>query len=314
MARDRYRASGFAGVTIRASSRVELREFRRRARPRGAGHDDAHAEDDQSHDDQGTTTQGTTTTGTTTTVTTTTGTTTSGHETTGHGTTTAHDDYHALGGGTAHGGTSTRQTEQRPDEHDRAHEGDDPHGVDECENAIAMVGAIGGGLADVTPDSGVRPSRPTTAAYTAQLEALDTWIARNVDRSRAADAMVSNHVGLWLLRERLRHHLSSVRSFRASTTAPRSGASRHRRPGAGPSAPAGAPPFSETSLSPAGGRRSRRRRCRRPQRRRGSLRRLASAPSAAPATAYIGSMVHNVTVLLERWGATVTRLPAELSQ
>jgi len=294
-------ASGFAGVTIDASSRVELREFADEHGHEEDGHDDAHAEDDHGHDDHG-------------------------HDDHGHDDH-GHDDHgHDDHGHDDHGHDDHAHSEEEPhtedehatdehatDEHDHAHEGDDPHVWTSVTNAIAMVGAIAEGLADVDADS-AETFETNAAAYTAQLEALDTWIAQNVDQVEAADRlMVSNHeaFGYFVSAYDITFVGAIIPSFDDNaeiSAADIDGLVQAIRTSGAPAV------FSETSLSPA------------------AAETIASeagvavlsgdeglygdslGPVGSPGDTYIGSMVHNVTVLLEAWGATVTPLPAELSQ
>ena len=274
-------ASGFAGVTIDASSRVELREFADEHGHEEDGHDDAHAEDDHGHDDHG-------------------------HDDHGH-------DDHAHSEEEPHTEDEHATDEHATDEHDHAHEGDDPHVWTSVTNAIAMVGAIAEGLADVDADS-AETFETNAAAYTAQLEALDTWIAQNVDQVEAADRlMVSNHeaFGYFVSAYDITFVGAIIPSFDDNaeiSAADIDGLVQAIRTSGAPAV------FSETSLSPA------------------AAETIASeagvavlsgdeglygdslGPVGSPGDTYIGSMVHNVTVLLEAWGATVTPLPAELSQ
>lgn len=275
-------ASGFAGTTIDASTGVALMEF-----ADDHGHDDhAHDEDDHdhdhghSHDDHG-------------------------HDDHGHDDH-SHDDH-------AHDDDHAHEDDDHADDHDHAHDGDDPHIWTSVGNAIAMVETIAAGLASVDAES-AEAFDANAQSYIAQLEALDAWIIDNIDQIDPSERLlVTNHeaFGYFVEAYGITYVGAVIPSFddnaEVSAADIDSLVSAIRSSGA-------TAVFSETTLSPA------------------AAETIADeagvdvfsgadglygdslGPVGSPGETYIGSMIHNVTVLVQAWGGSVTPVPAELSQ
>lgn len=267
-------ASGFAGRTIDASERVALMEF---AEPHV--HDEAHSDvaDDHSNDDRD-------------------------HDH-GHG----HEEETSA---TAEPAAAETTTE---DDHNHAHSGDDPHIWTSVTNAIAMVEAIAAGLGAVDPEN-AEVFNANASAYIAQLEALDAWIIEAMSTVDPADRLlVTNHeaFGYFVDAYDVTFVGAVIPSF--DDNAEVSAADIDALVAA--IRTTGAPAvFSETSLSPAAA---------------GTIAAEAGVAvfsgaeglygdslgvAGSSGQTYIGSMIHNVTVLVTAWGGSVPAVPAELSQ
>ncbi|UYN83017.1 MAG: zinc ABC transporter substrate-binding protein [Microcella sp.] len=271
-------ASGFSGTTIDASSGVALREFDDDHAHDDDDHADDHAHDDHSHDDH------------------------------------AHDDHsHDDHAHDDHADDHAHDDDDHSDEHDHAHEGDDPHIWTSVGNAIAMVEAIAAGLADVDAES-AEAFDANAQAYIAQLEALDAWIIENIEQIDPSERLlVTNHeaFGYFVDAYDVTYVGAVIPSF--DDNAEVSAADIDALVSAIRSSGATAV-FSETTLSPA------------------AAETIAAearvdvfsgsdglygdslGPVGSTGETYIGSMIHNVTVLVQAWGGSVTPVPAELSQ
>jgi ABC-type Zn uptake system ZnuABC Zn-binding protein ZnuA len=272
---DAIEASGFAGTTIDSSARVGLIEF-----ADDHGHDekhDEHGDDEHGHDDHG-------------------------HDDHGHDEHAHEGDDHA-DEGDDHG----------HDGHGHVHEGDDPHIWTSAANAAAMVEAIADGLAAVDADN-AEVYEANAAAYIAQLEQLDAWIIDSISAVDPADRLlVTNHeafsyfvnaydvtfVGAIIPSFDDNAEVSAADIDRLVASIRDSGATAV---------------FSETTLSPA------------------AAETIASeagvqvfsgndglygdslGPAGSPGETYIGSMIHNVTVLVTAWGAEPAPIPAALAE
>ena len=199
------------------------------------------------------------------------------------------------------------------EDHDHAHSGDDPHIWTSAANAMGMVDAIADGLAEVDA-ANADAFAANAAAYTAQLEVLDAWIMENMDQVDPADRLlVTNHeaFGYFVDAYGVTFVGAVIPSF--DDNAEVSAADIDTLVAA--IRDSGAPAvFSETSLSPA------------------AAETIATEADVAvfsgdeglygdslgldgsPGETYIGSMIHNVSVLVQAWGATPTALSAELTQ
>ncbi len=272
-------ASGFAGTTIDASTGVTLMEFATEEEHAHEGEEEAHA--DEAHSEEG-----------------------DDH---------SHDHDHSKEEEAAAEPAPVATAEATEDEHDHAHEGDDPHIWTSAGNAIAMVEAIADGLADVDAENADAFSA-NAAAYIAQLEALDAWIIENMEQVDPADRLlVTNHeaFGYFVDAYGVTFVGAVIPSF--DDNAEVSAADIEKLVDA--IRDSGAPAvFSETSLSPE------------------AAETIAAeagvavfsgneglfgdslGPEGSSGETYIASMIHNVTVLIEAWGASVTALPVELSE
>ena len=275
-------ASGFAGTTIDASSGVALMEF-----AEGEEHsheDEAHSDEahsDEAHSDVA-------------------------HSDEAHGDEAHSDEAHS---DEAH----SDEAHSEGDDHDHAHSGDDPHIWTSAANAMGMVDAIADGLSEVDA-ANADTFAANAAAYIAQLEVLDAWIIDNIDQVDSADRLlVTNHeaFGYFVDAYDLTFVGAVIPSF--DDNAEVSAADIDKLVDA--IRDSGAPAvFSETSLSPE------------------AAKTIADEAGVAvfsgddglfgdslgiagsPGETYIGSMIHNVSVLLQAWGATPTAVPAELTQ
>jgi ABC-type Zn uptake system ZnuABC Zn-binding protein ZnuA len=274
-------ASGFAGVTIDASTGVTLMEFAKEEEHAHEGEEEAHTEDDHAHegDDHS-------------------------HD---------HDHSHEEEAAAEPAPEATAEATEEEHDHDHSHEGGDPHIWTSAGNAIAMVAAIADGLADVDAENADAFSA-NAAAYIAQLEVLDAWIIENMDQVDPADRLlVTNHeaFGYFVDAYGVTFVGAVIPSF--DDNAEVSAADIDKLVAA--IRDSGAPAvFSETSLSPE------------------AAETIAAeagvavfsgdeglfgdslGPEGSSGETYIASMIHNVTVLIEAWGASVTALPAELSE
>ncbi|RZT59697.1 zinc/manganese transport system substrate-binding protein/manganese/iron transport system substrate-binding protein [Microcella alkaliphila] len=245
---DAVQASGFAGTTVDASTRVGLIEF-------AGDHDHGEGEhaDGRAHDDHG------------------------------------HDD------------------------HGHSYEGDDPHIWTSAANAAAMVEAIAEGLA-AADAANAEVYEANAAAYIAQLEQLDAWIIESVGAVDPADRLlVTNHeaFGYFVDAYDVTYVGAIIPSF--DDNAEVSAADIDRLVASVRDSGATAV-FSETTLSPA------------------AAETIAAeagidvlsgeqglygdslGPAGSPGETYIGSMIHNVTVLVTAWGAEPAPVPAALAE
>jgi len=281
-------ASGFAGTTIDASSGVVLMEF-------AEGDDHAH-EGEEAHSEE------------------------AHSEEAPAGEVHDHDHSHDEA---AHQDEAqpaeaqpaeTQPAETQPaDEHDHEHSGEDPHIWTSAGNSIGMVEAIADGLAEVDA-ANAEAFASNAAAYIAQLEVLDAWIIENMDQVDPTDRLlVTNHeaFGYFVDAYGVTFVGAVIPSF--DDNAEVSAADIDTLVDA--IRVSGAPAvFSETSLSPA------------------AAKTIADEAGVAvfsgddglfgdslgiaggPGETYIGSMIHNVSVLVQAWGSTPTAVPAELTQ
>jgi len=270
-------ASGFAGTTIDASTGIELMEFES-----GHSHEgEEHAHEGEEH----------------------------AHEGEDH----SHDHDHAHEGEAAAEETAEPTEAATEEEHDHSHEGGDPHIWTSAGNAIAMVEAIADGLAEADAEN-AESFEANAAAYIAQLETLDAWIIENIAQVDPADRLlVTNHeaFGYFVDAYDITFVGAVIPSFDDNAEV---SAADIEDLVADIRASGATAVFSETSLSPA------------------AAETIAAeagvavfsgeeglfgdslGPVGSTGETYIASMIHNVTVLLEAWGATATDVPAELSE
>lgn len=284
---DAIEASGFAGTTVDASAEVVVREF--------AEGEDAHADehagetaeehaahaDDAADDDHG-------------------------HE--GEDAHAHDEDDHA---DEAHADeTHAEETHAEGEEH--SHDGEDPHIWTSATNAAAMVDGIAAGLAEAAPES-AEAFEANATAYTERLDALDAWIVEAMDLVPAEQRqLVTNHeaFGYFVEAYGLEYVGAVIPSFddNAEVSAADIDGLVDAIEQSGASAV-----FSETSLSPA------------------AAETIASeagvdvysgedglygdslGPEGSDGETYLGSMVHNVRVLLAAWGATAPEPPAAVA-
>ncbi len=283
---DAVEASGFAGTTVDASTRVGLIEFAG-DHDHGHGqddHGDDHGHDDHDHDhghDHG-------------------------HDDHGHDH--GHDDHAHEGDDHAHD-----EDDHGHDDHGHSHDGDDPHIWTSAANAAAMVEAIAEGLAAADADN-AEVYEANAAAYIAQLEQLDAWIIESISAVDPSDRLlVTNHeaFGYFVDAYDVTYVGAIIPSFDDNAEVSAADIDRLvasiRESGA-------TTVFSETTLSPA------------------AAETIASeagiqvlsgdeglygdslGPAGSPGETYIGSMIHNVTVLVTAWGAEPAPVPAALAE
>ena len=199
------------------------------------------------------------------------------------------------------------------EEHDHAHSGDDPHIWTSTANAIGMVGAITEGLIAVDADN-AQAFEANAAAYTAQLEELEGWITANFAQVDPADRLlVSSHEAFGYFADAYDVTFvgAVIPSFddNAEVSAADIDALVDAITDSGAQAV-----FSETSLSPA------------------AAETIAAEANVAvfsgdeglfgdslglPGSSgetYIGSMIHNVMMMLQAWGATASPVPDTLAE
>ena len=208
-------------------------------------------------------------------------------------------------------------TEEEPhtegDDHDHAHDGGDPHIWTSASNAAAMVEAIAEGLAAADADN-AEVYEANAAAYIAQLEQLDAWIIESISAVDPSDRLlVTNHeaFGYFVDAYDVTYVGAIIPSFDDNAEVSAADIDRLvasiRESGA-------TTVFSETTLSPA------------------AAETIASeagiqvlsgdeglygdslGPAGSPGETYIGSMIHNVTVLVTAWGAEPAPVPAALAE
>ena len=291
---DAIASSGFAGETVDASEQVGLIEF---AAEDAHGHEgeDAHSEDAHAHEGEDA----------------------HAHEGDDH----AHEgeDAHAHEGDDhAHEeDVAAASTEEEPhsegDDHDHAHDGGDPHIWTSASNAAAMVQAIADGLAAADADN-ADSYEANAAAYIAELEQLDAWITESIGAVDPAErTLVTNHeaFGYFVDAYDVTYVGAIIPSFddNAEVSAADIDSLVDRVRDAGATAV-----FSETTLSPA------------------AAETIASeagvqvfsgedglygdslGPAGSPGETYIGSMIHNVTVIVTAWGGQIAPVPADLAE
>lgn len=275
---DAVEASGFAGTTIDASTRVGLIEFAgdHGHDHGGDDHADDHGHDDHGHDDHG-------------------------HD--DHG----HDDHAHEGDDHAHG------DDHGHDDHGHAHEGDDPHIWTSAANAAAMVEAIAEGLAAADADN-AQVYEANAAAYIAQLEQLDAWIVESIGAVDPADRLlVTNHeaFGYFVDAYDVNYVGAIIPSF--DDNAEVSAADIDRLVASVRDSGATAV-FSETTLSPAAAETIANEAGVQVFSGNDGLYGDSLGPAGSPGETYIGSMIHNVTVLVTAWGAEPAPVPAALAE
>jgi len=275
-------ASGFAGTTIDASSGVALMEFAEGEEHAHEG-EEAHSEEPHSEEPHSE----------------------EAHSEEAHSEEAHSEEAHSE---EPHG----EEAHAEGDDH-LAHSGDDPHIWTSAANAIGMVNAIADGLSDVDATN-ADAFAANAAAYTAQLEALDVWIMENMNQVDPANRLlVTNHeaFGYFVAAYGVTFVGAIIPSFDDNAEISAADIDTLVAAIRGSGAPA---VFSETSLSPA------------------AAQTIATeanvavlsgdeglygdslGPVGSAGESYIGSMIHNVSVLVQAWGATPTAVPAELTQ
>lgn len=283
---DAIEASGFAGTTIDASAEVVVREFAEGEDAHAEEHEDETAEEHAAHSDEAEDDHG--------------------HEgEDAHGEDEAHADE-------AHADEETHAEEAHDEGDAHSHDGEDPHIWTSATNAAAMVDGIAAGLAEAAPES-AETFEANAAAYTERLDALDAWIVEAMELVPAEQRqLVTNHeaFGYFVEAYGLEYVGAVIPSFddNAEVSAADIDGLVDAIEQSGASAV-----FSETSLSPA------------------AAETIASeagvevysgedglygdslGPEGSDGETYVGSMVHNVQVLLAAWGATAPEPPAALA-
>lgn len=229
------------------------------------------------------------------------------------------EDAHAHEGGDhAHeedvaAASTEEESHSEGDDHDHAHYGGDPHIWTSASNAAAMVQAIADGLAAADADN-ADVYQANAADYIAELEQLDAWITESIASvDPAARTLVTNHeaFGYFVDAYDVTYVGAIIPSFddNAEVSAADIDSLVDRVRDAGATAV-----FSETTLSPA------------------AAETIASeagvqvfsgedglygdslGPAGSPGETYIGSMIHNVTVLVTAWGGEIAPVPADLAE
>ena len=284
---DAIEASGFAGTTIDASAEVVVREFAEGEDAHADEHadEDEHAGEDEHADDHAGETE---------------------EEHAAHAD--EAEDEHA----DDHAGEETHAEEEHAEGEEHSHEGEDPHIWTSATNAAAMVDGIAAGLAEAAPES-AEAFEANAAAYAERLDALDAWIVESMELVPAEQRqLVTNHeaFGYFVEAYGLEYVGAVIPSFddNAEVSAADIDGLVDAIEQSGASAV-----FSETSLSPA------------------AAETIASeagvevysgedglygdslGPEGSDGETYVGSMVHNVQVLLAAWGATAPEPPAALA-
>ncbi|TFD29722.1 zinc ABC transporter substrate-binding protein [Cryobacterium cryoconiti] len=197
------------------------------------------------------------------------------------------------------------------DDAEHAHEGGNPHIWTDVSNAETMVGTIAAGLADAKPDLATAFDA-NAAAYTGRLTQLDEWIRANIDAVPADQRLfVSNHdaFGYFTAAYDVTYVGSIIPSFddNAEPSAAAIDALVAAIQETGVKAV-----FSEASISPkaadtiaaeagvtvySGD---------------DALYSDSLGKAGSDGATYIGSQLHNVTLMLESWGAEPTAVPADL--
>lgn len=228
-----------------------------------------------------------------------------------------HGDEHSEEEGDEHGEEHSDEEagehsdEENGDEH--GHDGDDPHIWTSASNAVAMVEAIAAGFAEVDADN-AETYEANAEAYIAQLEQLDAWIVEAIEQVDPSERLlVTNHeaFGYFVDAYDVTYVGAIIPSF--DDNAEVSAADIDDLVDAVRDTGATAV-FSETTLSPAaaetianeagvtvyGGDEG--------------LYGDSLGPAGSPGETYIASMVHNVTVLVDAWGATAPAVPDALTE
>ena len=192
-----------------------------------------------------------------------------------------------------------------------SHEGGNPHIWTDVSNAETMVGTIAAGLTDAQPDLAA-DVEANAAAYTARLAELDEWIRTNIDAVPAEQRLlVSNHDAFGYFTEAygITYVGSIIPSF--DDNAEPSAAAIDELVAAITATGVKAV-FSEASISPK------------------AADTIASEAGVtvysgedalysdslgatdSDGATYISSQLHNVSLILESWGAEPTAVPADL--
>ncbi|TFC94875.1 zinc ABC transporter substrate-binding protein [Cryobacterium breve] len=194
---------------------------------------------------------------------------------------------------------------------EHSHEGGNPHIWTDVANAETMVGTIAAGLSEAKPDLAA-DLEANARTYTDKLEALDDWIETNIDAVPADQRLfVSNHDAFGYFTESydVTYVGSIIPSFddNAEPSAAAIDALVAAIRATGVKAV-----FSEASISPK------------------AADTIASeagvtvysgddalysdslGKAGSDGATYIGSQLHNVTLLLESWGALPTAVPGDL--
>ena len=197
------------------------------------------------------------------------------------------------------------------DEAEHSHDGGNPHIWTDVSNAETMVGTIAAGLADAKPDLAAAFDA-NAAAYTGRLTELDEWIRTNIDAVPVGQRLfVSNHdaFGYFTAAYDVTYVGSIIPSF--DDNAEPSAAAIDVLVAAIQETGVRAV-FSEASISPkaadtiaaeagvavySGD---------------DALYSDSLGKAGSDGATYIGSQLHNVTLMLESWGAEPTALPADL--
>lgn len=222
-------------------------------------------------------------------------------------------DDHAHEEDVAAASTEEEAHSDEGDDHDHTHAGGDPHIWTSASNAAAMVQAIADGLSAADADN-AETYEANAAEYIAELEQLDTWITESISSvDPAARTLVTNHeaFGYFVDAYDVTYVGAIIPSFddNAEVSAADIDSLVDRVRDAGATAV-----FSETTLSPA------------------AAETIASeagvqvfsgedglygdslGPAGSPGETYIGSMIHNVTVLVTAWGGQIAPVPADLAE
>lgn len=199
------------------------------------------------------------------------------------------------------------------EEHGHAHDGDDPHIWTSASNAADMVQAIADGLAAADADN-ADAYQANAVDYIAELEQLDAWITESIASVDPAQrTLVTNHeaFGYFVDAYDVTYVGAIIPSFddNAEVSAADIDGLVDRVRDAGATAI-----FSETTLSPA------------------AAETIAGeagvpvlsgedglygdslGPAGSPGETYVGSMIHNVTVLVTAWGGEIAPVPADLAE
>jgi ABC-type Zn uptake system ZnuABC Zn-binding protein ZnuA len=223
-----------------------------------------------------------------------------------------HDDHGHEGDDHAHEGDD-HADDHGHDDHGHAHEGDDPHIWTSAANAAAMVEAIAEGLAAADADN-AEVYEANAAAYIAQLEQLDAWIVESISAVDPSDRLlVTNHeaFGYFVDAYDVTYVGAIIPSF--DDNAEVSAADIDRLVASVRDSGATAV-FSETTLSPAAAETIANEAGVQVFSGNEGLYGDSLGPAGSPGETYIGSMIHNVTVLVTAWGAEPAPVPAALAE
>jgi zinc/manganese transport system substrate-binding protein/manganese/iron transport system substrate-binding protein len=232
-----------------------------------------------------------------------------------HGVTIAADEGISVEHSDAHG-THTDNTDEHVGSTDAAahdHEAGNPHIWTAVANAEKMVSTIADGLADA--DAAHAPLiRANADAYQQKLVALDAWIHENVDAVPANERLlVSNHdaFGYFTAAYGITYVGSIIPSF--DDNAEPSAAEIDDLVAAIRTTGVKAV-FSEASINPKAANTIAREAHVTVYSGDDALYGDSLGPAGSPGDTYIHAQVHNVTLIVESWGATPTPLPAELGE